>query len=203
MTEPVIVRARAPEDADDFVNLVLMSAPEFFPALYGDTFDRVHRELFRRNKNTFGYEHVNVVKADGKTAGMVLGYDWMAGRNERNKTGMIMLRYMGRKTFSSRFKHMLWVDSVLVKMDEGTFYVSNMAVYPQLRRRGLATLMLEHCEDLARKAGNTKIALDVEPCHEPAMQLYRSFGMKMVGGPKRTTIDGQDFEFLRIEKAVS
>ena len=202
MPEPVIVRARAPEDADDFVNLLLMSAPEFFPALYGDTFDRVIRGLFRRPVNTFSYEHVDIVKADGKTAGMVLGYDWSTNKSEGRQTGMVMFRYMGLKTFS-RFKHMLWVSDVLIKMEEGTFYVSNIAVYPQFRRRGVATLMLKHCENLARSTGNTKIALDVETCHEPAMQLYRGFGMKIVGGSKRTTIDGQDFEFVRMEKAVS
>lgn len=201
MSEPAIVRARAPEDTNDFVNLVLMSAPEFFPALYGCTFDRLHRELFSQPKNTFSYEHVDIVKVDGATAGMVLGYDWTTGRNERKNTGLITFRQMGRKTLS-RFKHMIWVDSVLLKMDEGTFYVSNIAIYPQFRQRGAATLLLRHCKDLAQKAGNTKIALDVETCHEPAMQLYRSFDMKMAGEPKRTTIDGQDFEFARMEKAL-
>ena len=201
MSEPVKVRAHAPEDTDDFVNLVLMSAPKFFPALYGGTFDRVHRVLFRQSKNAFSYEHVDIVKVDGVTAGIILGYDWMMGRNERKNTGLITFRQMGRKTVS-RFKHVMWVDSVLLKMDEGTFYISNIAIYPQFRRRGIATLLLRHCENLARKAGNTKIALDVEPSHEPAMQLYHSFGMKMIGGPKLTTIDGKNFKFLRMEKAL-
>ena len=196
-----IVRARAPEDTGDYVNLLLMSAPEFFPALYAGTFEEVSRGLFRRTENTFSYENVDIVKAAGVTTGMVLRYDLATSTRQRENTGLLMFKQMGRKTLSC-FKRLLWVDRVLLKMEEGTFYVSNMAVYPQFRRCGFATMMLRHCEDLARKAGNTRIALDVEPSHEPAMQLYRSFGMKIVGGPKRTTIDGQDFEFLRMEKAV-
>lgn len=204
MAEPVLVRARAPEDTDDFLNLLLMSAPGFFHALYGDSFERVYRELFRHPMNTFNYKLVDIVKLNGDTAGMVLRYDWMTGRDKRNRsnTGLVMFKQMGREKTLSNFENMLWLDIVLLNMDEGTFYVSNMAVYPQFRRRGLATMILSHCEELARKAGNTKIALDVEPSHEPAMQLYRKLGMKMVGEPKRTTIDGEDFEFLRMEKDV-
>jgi len=178
-----------------------MSAPEFFPALYGDRFEKVIREMFSCPENTFSYENVDVIKADGVTAGMVLRYDLKTSTRQRNNTGMLMFKHMGRKMLP-RLKHMLWVDSVLVKMDEGTLYVSNMTVYPQFRQRGLATRMLRHCEDLARKTGNKRIALDVEPSHELAMQLYRSFGLHVVGEPKRTTIGRQKFEFLRMEKEV-
>ena len=202
MSEPIIVQARAPEDTDDYVKLLLMSAPEFFTALYGNSFDKVHRELFCKPGNTMSHEHVDVVKVGGETAGMILRYDWRACRSERNDTGLVIFRQMGLRAFSSRLKHMKWVDSALIKMDADTLYLSNMGIYPQFRRNGLATLLLRHCEDFARETGNKRIALDVEPAHEPAMQLYRSFSMHVVGEPKRIAIGRQKFEFLRMEKDV-
>jgi len=201
VSEPVIAQARVPEDTPDFINLMLMTAPEFFPALYGSRFDRVFSELFRRTRNHLSYQHVDVVRVDGATAGMVLGYDWAAYKKEGRRAGMVTCRYVGRRLFSHG-KHLQWTADVLVKIEAGTHYISNMAVYPQFRRHGLGTAMLLRSEDMARKAGNARMALDVETCHEPAMHLYCHFGMNVVGGPKRTTIDGHEFEFVRMEKDI-
>jgi ribosomal protein S18 acetylase RimI-like enzyme len=199
MSENVIVPARPDQAINDFVQLFIMSGPEFVPALYGDIHEEVARGLFRRKANLTSYEHVHFAKVDGGNAGMVCAYDWRQNKGEQTKTTLLMIRHMKLKFFKQG-KHLQWAGEVLGKMDDGTYYIASMAVYPEHRSRGLGTSMLNHVEGLARVAGATSIALDAETYNEVAIGLYRSFGMETVGEPKSHNINGKDFEFVRMVK---
>ena len=60
-------------------------------------------------------------------------------------------------------------------------YVSNVAVAPAWRRRGVASAVLARCERFARLARHDSLWLHVEACNAGARQLYESNGYEEVG----------------------
>lgn len=61
-------------------------------------------------------------------------------------------------------------------------YVSNMAVAPGHRRKGLAGSLLARCERLARVIEKPSVWLHVDNGNEAASQLYKARGYAEVGG---------------------
>ncbi|PNH12032.1 hypothetical protein TSOC_001094 [Tetrabaena socialis] len=59
-------------------------------------------------------------------------------------------------------------------------YVSNMAVDPKFRRRGVARALLAACEEVARRAGSAEAWLHVREADAPARGLYDKEGYVVV-----------------------
>ncbi len=59
--------------------------------------------------------------------------------------------------------------------------ISNIAVLPEYRRRGIGRLLLEGACDAARNGGAESISLEVRPSNRGAIALYRSVGFEEVG----------------------
>lgn len=60
-------------------------------------------------------------------------------------------------------------------------HVTNIAVHPELRRRGIGRAMLAHVLDDARGRGFRLVALEVRPSNVEALRLYESFGFRVIG----------------------
>jgi len=202
MVEYSIVPGRPPEDTEDFVKLFVISAPEFVPALFADTHERFAAGCFRHKHNLLASEHTHFVKVNGQNAGMILAYDWLVKKRQAAKSSFLTIRYM-RTKFFARMQPLQWSDAVLSKLDEDTFYISSVAFYAQFRNQGLGTSLLAHVEDIARRSGTRRLDLDVETYNKGALRFYQRFGMNTVGEPKRIVIDGREFEFIRLTKAIS
>ena len=202
MVEYNIVPGRPPEDTEDFVKLFVISGPEFTPALFAGTHERVAAGCFRHRHNLLASEHTHFVKVNGENAGMILAYNWTVKKRQAAKSSFLTIRYM-RAKFFTRIRPLQWSDAVLSKLDEGTFYISNLAFYAEFRNQGLGARLLAHTEGLARKSGARKLDVDAETDNEGALRFYQRFGMNTVGEPKRIVIDGKEFEFIRLTKAIS
>ena len=70
-----------------------------------------------------------------------------------------------------------------VTVDEA--HVLNVCVGPLYRRRGVATLLLEHMARLARGERAATMLLEVRPSNAGALALYRRLGFERVGVRKR------------------
>ena len=68
-------------------------------------------------------------------------------------------------------------------LDECT--LTNLAVHPTLRRRGLAEALLREAMVLARTAGATRIMLEMRESNEAARTLYAKCGFVCVGRRRR------------------
>lgn len=64
-----------------------------------------------------------------------------------------------------------------VSADE--FYISRVAVTPDLRGRGLGRRLMSECLAAGRAAGYDRFCLDVSAGNEPAVRLYRSLGFRV------------------------
>jgi [ribosomal protein S18]-alanine N-acetyltransferase len=72
--------------------------------------------------------------------------------------------------------------SVWIIFDE--LHINTLAVHPDRRRQGLASLLLTHVLDDAVRRGAEKATLEVRRSNEGALRLYERFGFE-VGGVRK------------------
>ena len=60
-------------------------------------------------------------------------------------------------------------------------HVTNVAVHPDARRRGIARALLESVLAHARAVGSRMVILEVRPSNTEAIPLYESFSFRVVG----------------------
>ena len=68
---------------------------------------------------------------------------------------------------------------LLAMMDEG--YITNVAVFPEYRRCGVAAKIIEVFMNFARGNQLSFLTLEVRPSNEAAIALYQRFGFEEVG----------------------
>ena len=68
---------------------------------------------------------------------------------------------------------------LLVMADEG--YITNVAVFPEYRRRGVAEQLIAVFDKFARGNRLAFLTLEVRPSNAAAIALYQSFGFEEVG----------------------
>ena len=72
-------------------------------------------------------------------------------------------------------------------------HVTNVAVHPDFRRRGIARALLQAVLEDARRRGLRVVALEVRPSNREARTLYEAFGFRAVGRRKGYYYDtGED-----------
>ena len=79
-------------------------------------------------------------------------------------------------------KRVLGYAGVLVMADEG--YITNVAVFPEYRRQGIAAQIIKVFCDFATGNHLVFLTLEVRPTNTAAIELYRSFGFEEVGRRK-------------------
>ena len=79
-------------------------------------------------------------------------------------------------------KEVVGYAGLLVMADEG--YITNVAVFPEYRRRGVAGQSIAVFGNFARGNRLALLTLEVRPSNAAAIALYRSFGFEEVGRRK-------------------
>jgi ribosomal protein S18 acetylase RimI-like enzyme len=198
----VIIRRGKIKDAQDFSSLILISAPIFFPSLFGHNILDAMKGLFQHPKNLFSFEHSYFIEVDGKIAGMSLGYTWNENRQERLYTGLLLMRYL-KWDIIVQSSYLLKIQDILERPGEGDYYLSNIAVYPEFRGLGLGTSLLKKMEVEAKEKGCNRIILDVEVDNKRAMRLYERLGYSIEKSSSILNIKGKDFRFFRMRKIIN
>jgi ribosomal-protein-alanine N-acetyltransferase len=60
-------------------------------------------------------------------------------------------------------------------------HITNIAVHPDVRRRGIGRSLLGSVLEDARRRGTRAVVLEVRPSNREARALYESFGFRVVG----------------------
>lgn len=72
-------------------------------------------------------------------------------------------------------------------------HITNLAVHPSFRRRGIARALLGSILEEARRSGVELVFLEVRPTNVEALNLYESLGFRVIGRRKGYYFDtGED-----------
>ncbi len=195
----IIIRKGLPEDAQDFTNLILLSALNLFLTMFGSGVRSAIQNLFRQRRNLFSFEHSYFIEVDDIKAGMILGYDGKTEREERWRTGLLMIKFMKLKFFT-KILSLLKAWSLVGRAEDNEYYISNVAVYPEFRSINLGTNLLSKVEEEAKSCSAGRITLDVEVDNQGAIKLYKKLGFSIVGKPRKIKINRKIFAFFRMCK---
>lgn len=185
------------EEVNHFVELVLMSGRKFFETLFGDQTRGVLAELYLEKENLLSHECCMFAKINDCVAGMVLAYPSTYAARFRLRTGALLIKRVGILGILQLLK----VNEVIGKHERGEFYISNLAVYHDFQRRGLAQELLQHCFESAKRALCVKVTLDVEEENEAAIKLYTKVGFQ-VERKSMLRLGGNVFRFMRMSKKI-
>ena len=76
-------------------------------------------------------------------------------------------------------------------------HITNVAVAPEMRRRGVGAALLAELMRIAMEHSVRSMTLEVRPSNEAALALYRKFGFRSVGRrPHYYTDNDEDAEIL-------
>ena len=100
-------------------------------------------------------------------------------------------------TESKRVLGYLGIKPVL---DEG--YITNVAVFPEYRRMGVASALLTALDRLAEEKNLSFVSLEVRESNAPAISLYSSFGYKNEGVRKNFYRDPEENAIIMTKRFV-
>ncbi len=192
------IRPASKKDKEDFARLLIMSA-KYFPQLFGKNIEQTLQRLFVLPKNLFSYEHVTIAEADGHTAAMALGYGYKEKKKENLHTGYLLFCYHWGAMIS-KLPTFLSFNSSVGQLAKGQFYLSNIAVYPEYRGKGIGRRLMEHVQQQAQQQGYKTMVLDVEKDNNPAISLYKKIGFEIINEFKLKPDKGSQLDFFRMAK---
>lgn len=118
------------------------------------------------------YSYLNTLAAvddDGKAVGVIVSYDGALLHELRKPFFQLVKTELGRN-----------LDNVDDETDADEFYLDTLAVLPEYRGRGIASMLLKGAVERASKAGKPA-GLLVDKENERARRLYESIGFRQVG----------------------
>ncbi len=171
------------EDVDEAVELLAATMADFGVMTMGlgsrELELKALRHWFVKKGNRCSHEFCTLALVDGATAGLLLTLRGdRLEQLERTMANGVLKVYT-----PFQLLRMLWRLMVLGRTDEANsdeYLVSNVAVVPQFRRRGIATALLQKAEQEANDQGFTKLVLEVETDNSGAIRAYERFGFSTV-----------------------
>jgi len=132
---------------------------------------------------------------------MVLGYTARQRAAENPRTGIALLRLLGWDMLR-RLGRLLAAQSAIERLGTDEYYLSNVAVDPECRGRGIGTALVATAEQQATRVGCSAIVLDVETDNAGALRLYGKLGFTEQWKTAPLLFDGAAFSFFRMAKPL-
>jgi ribosomal protein S18 acetylase RimI-like enzyme len=173
------IRGAMPDDADPFYELFIMSSPAFEP-LFAGSCEKIFKSMFRLRGNLFSHAHTLIAESGGRPAGMLLGYGYMAKVLETIPTGALFLTHLN---IELALKLPMIVKSLasVGKVSMGDFHISNFAVSPEFRGKGVARGLLDGAAREAGRQRTARFSLEVEKHNLNAIRFYEKNGFSIAG----------------------
>lgn len=196
----VRIRRATRDDSDDFLRLILMATP-YFPELFGKGAHAL-QWLFIKRANLFSYAHTYFIEVEGANAGMLLGYDWKTKKRENLRTGALLLKAVGPRMFA-KSRQLMNFNRKIGKIPPRSYYISDIAIYPEFRGKGLGKRLMETAEKEAKDAGARVIVLDVEKENKGAVEFYKKLDFAVREEFSIPLSRKRRLNFYRMEKRIT
>jgi ribosomal protein S18 acetylase RimI-like enzyme len=165
------------------VEMIYESMGEFADELFGLGDHELAMEkldwFYCNPENHFSYYKAVILEIEGQPAGYL-----------QAMTGLELARLVGpmtRQTYKiyglKNLPRVFWKTLPLVfekEAEADEYYISNLAVHRDFRRRGVAQALMRHAELTARKLGLCKCSLMVEIGNDGAKALYERLNYQVV-----------------------
>jgi ribosomal protein S18 acetylase RimI-like enzyme len=191
----------SPSDAGDISRLVLESAPEFLPASFGPRIGSALGRLSTLPRNMFSHENVRIARSDGAVVGMLLGYTGRQKKRQELRTGLLLLKSLGASMIM-RLPGLLELQKSIGDIPLDSYYISNVAVEPSARGRGIGQTLIDDAERSARASGASSLCLDVEADNPKAQRLYERLGFRVESASVEVSVGGRKFSLRRMVKPL-
>jgi len=187
MREEIVIRPARPEDAPQAAYLMYLSGPSFALAILGGPESRavgVLRKLFPIPHHLYSHTYAFVAEAKGKVVGLFLGFDrkeWEAARRAMGRElGFKWFRIVRPWHLPRMILPLLDLARTFEPLSEEDYLIQMLAVLPEMRRRGIATKLMEFAAEQARSKGLKRLVLDVLIENEGARRFYEHAGFRAV-----------------------
>ncbi len=140
--------------------------------------DTVLAGLFQRNGNRLSRDLCWVAELDGRVVGALVAYPGRRLRRLDLYTGFHLIRILGFAAIPHLVRN-LPVYGNLVEAEADEFYISNLAVLPEMQGRGIGAALLSHADALARSNRLLKCSLLVTIDND-ARRLYERSGYRII-----------------------
>lgn len=171
----ITIRKATKEDAGQIARIITMA---FHPDLCDNMsvgngteiiFDLMSR-LATKEESQYSYRNTLVCEVDGCVAGGACGYD---GKD---------FHRLREALFSDLRENGLPVpDGLSEETEEGEFYIDSVAVFPEYRGKGIASMLIGAMEGWAADMGIRTIGLLVDADNPAAERLYSRLGFERKG----------------------
>lgn len=164
----MLIREAKASDAEHLTRFINMAADDlplhFWRKSVGAAGDpwAYGRDRAARDSGNFSYRNAWLAEVDGAVAGCLLGYP------AEQPPGPI------DPATPPVFVPLLELEALA----PGSWYLNVLATYEGFRGRGVASALLAHAEDLARRGGHLEICLIAEDTHLDALRLYIAKGYR-------------------------
>lgn len=178
----IIIRKPRAEERSDCIKLLYKSGKDMFSYFFIVREPEVYNYInvfYDKPDCLFSHENVHVKIEDEKVCGLLLSVP----AREMEQMDKNMMKY-GRDLFKaagfSNAMRMMFRSGLqkylTVFNDDEEYYISNLAVFEEFRRRGFGVELLKKAEELAKEEGYRKLSLAVEFKNRDAKRIYERFG---------------------------
>jgi ribosomal-protein-alanine N-acetyltransferase len=99
------------------------------------------------------------------------------------------------------FGKVLGYVGMWVVLDEG--HITNLAVHPSYRQRGVGRGLIQRLEEVGRERGVRHLTLEVRKSNMPAQNLYREVGFTSVGVRRQYYLDNMEDAIIMWKGPIS
>ena len=197
----LVVRRSVAADASDIARLVLLSAEHFMTAVFGPGIAHALEEMAAGRGTLFSHEHAWIAEEEGQVRGMILCYSGAVKAWQDPRTGLALLRLLGMDMIR-RLGTLLSMQSSIGRIGRDEYYISNVAVFPGHRGKGIGARLIECAAGEAALAGARAVVLDVETDNPDARRLYERLGFLCARETPPVVLGGRTFAFARMSREI-
>lgn len=171
----IIIKIPTPQQVSDCFDLVAMADENGLLDITNEldlsAAKKTCRRFFGDNGYYFSSSNILVAVAESTVVGCVLCF---SGKDERDF-----------KPYPKR----IGLDTTMeAELDE--LYIDSLAVYPQYRKRGIATQLIRAVVDAAQRRDLKKVSLFADASDESLHKFYLSLGFRV---ERAASLHGEDF----------
>ncbi|MDE2858946.1 MAG: GNAT family N-acetyltransferase [Chloroflexota bacterium] len=192
--------------AKRFAQLAQMAGDNVFTEFFGNRANAVLEAMYLQADNYNSHSHTTFLQEDAAVAGMIHAYTAAAARDQAPRTNWLYLKYARLQIFRVLATAILLRDILGFQgehLSEEDYYIVYLAIYPQYRGRGHSQTLLNHASYLARQAGCSRLALDVDERNTIARAAYQRAGFVQIGQSKKVHIENERWGILRLAKPIA